>query len=279
MALRLFLLTLAVVDDLIAIAIIAIFYADHVNGVALLGGGGSAGVVLLPRSPVRRLVCRTLVGRVGNAPAAGCRGFGRWCALRESTPRSPEFSWDSRSPVRSGRQRRGTEGAGGRFEHRFRPLSAGLAVPVFAFAARRHSRRRGEPDDGIDRSGRCGRGAGPVAGQAGGNPRRNLKPSSGSPTANSTMTFNGAISRQCHCSRESVSPCRCWSSNSAFPQILTYLRMPRSRCWSPRPRRHSSPAALLARCSRSTTTHIDRGVGPPSAGEQTRSSVFRSEPE
>ena len=36
-ALRLFLLTLAVVDDLIAIAIIAIFYADHVNGVALLG--------------------------------------------------------------------------------------------------------------------------------------------------------------------------------------------------------------------------------------------------
>ncbi|MEZ3159631.1 Na+/H+ antiporter NhaA [Microbacterium sp. BWT-B31] len=134
-ALRIFLLTLAVVDDLIAIAIIAFFYTDSIALVPLLLGlvtiavygflaqryrqllhlkPGAAWLILLPLG----LIAWGFVHASGiHATIAGVLlGF--------------------TIPVRHRRRDRipDTEpGLAEVFEHRFRPISTGFAVPVFAF--------------------------------------------------------------------------------------------------------------------------------------------------
>ncbi|WP_051426352.1 Na+/H+ antiporter NhaA [Jiangella gansuensis] len=133
-ALRLFLLTLAVVDDLIAITIIAVFYTDDLNLVPLLIGvlplalfallaqrhpvffgrrTGAAWLILLPIG----IVFWALVHASGvHATIAGVLlGF--------------------TIPVLRGAPDRPAAGLAELFEHRFRPLSTGVAVPVFAFMA------------------------------------------------------------------------------------------------------------------------------------------------
>lgn len=133
--LRLFLLTLAVVDDVIAIAIIAVFYTEQIRVVPLLLGvltiavyallaqryrqifrmrPAAAWLVLLPIG----LVAWGLVHASGiHATIAGVAlGFTIPVTHRKSTP-IPD----------------GTPGLAIEFEHRFRPLSTGIAVPVFAF--------------------------------------------------------------------------------------------------------------------------------------------------
>ncbi|MEU6403757.1 Na+/H+ antiporter NhaA [Streptomyces sp. NPDC046985] len=120
-ALRAFLLTLAVVDDLCAILIIAVFFTARVDFAAL--GGAAAGLVLfwvLLRKGVRGwylyvplgLVVWALTYRSGvHATVAGvAMGLMLRCTVREGEDRSP----------------------GERVEHLVRPLSAGLAVPLFA---------------------------------------------------------------------------------------------------------------------------------------------------
>jgi NhaA family Na+:H+ antiporter len=120
-ALRAFLLTLAVVDDLFAILIIAIFFTSHLNFAAL--GGAAAGLVvfwLLVRKGVRgwyvyvplAVVIWGLMYNSGvHATIAGvAMGLMLRCHRREGEERSP----------------------GERVEHLVRPLSAGLAVPLFA---------------------------------------------------------------------------------------------------------------------------------------------------
>ncbi|MGW0195099.1 Na+/H+ antiporter NhaA [Nonomuraea sp. NPDC003201] len=125
-ALRTFLLTLAVVDDLIAIVIIATFYTSHLSVLPLLAAvvplaifavlvrrGVRAWWLLLPPA----IACWALVHASGvHATVAG--------VLLALTV-----------PVLSRTPPGGTEepGLAERFEHRFRPLSAGVAVPVFAF--------------------------------------------------------------------------------------------------------------------------------------------------
>ncbi|MBT2484428.1 MULTISPECIES: Na+/H+ antiporter NhaA [unclassified Microbacterium] len=135
--LRLFLLTLAVVDDLIAIVIIAVFYTDDVNPMPIPGAilalalyallaqrrkgfflrhRFAAWLILLPIG----VVVWALVHASGiHATIAGVLlGF--------------------MIPVRSGTtDADGVEetGLAEEFEHRFRPLSAGFAVPIFAFFA------------------------------------------------------------------------------------------------------------------------------------------------
>jgi NhaA family Na+:H+ antiporter len=119
-ALRTFLLTLAVVDDLLAITIIAVFYTDHLSvgplALALIPGGLFAlavqrGVrhwwVLVPLA----VVTWALVHASGvHATVAGVvLGF--------------------TVPVL------GRHAIAEHFEHLLRPLSAGFAVPVFAFFA------------------------------------------------------------------------------------------------------------------------------------------------
>lgn len=120
-ALRAFLLTLAVVDDLFAILIIAVFFTDHLDFAAL--GGAVAGLVvfwLLLRKGVRgwyvyvplALVIWALMYNSGiHATIAGvAMGLMLRCTRREDEDHSP----------------------GEHIEHLVRPLSAGLAVPLFA---------------------------------------------------------------------------------------------------------------------------------------------------
>jgi Na+:H+ antiporter, NhaA family len=119
-ALRIFLLTLAVVDDLLAITVIAVFYTDHLSpgplALAVLPGGLFALAVhrgahrwwvLVPLA----LVTWALVHASGvHATVAGVLlGF--------------------TVPVL------GRHAAAQRFGHRLEPISAAFAVPVFAFFA------------------------------------------------------------------------------------------------------------------------------------------------
>ncbi|MER6717762.1 Na+/H+ antiporter NhaA [Streptomyces halstedii] len=123
-ALRAFLLTLAVVDDLFAILIIAVFFTDSLDFLAL--GGAVAGLVVfyvLLRAGVRgwyiyvplALVIWGLMYNSGvHATIAGvAMGLMLRCTRREGETRSP----------------------GERLEHLVRPLSAGVAVPLFALFA------------------------------------------------------------------------------------------------------------------------------------------------
>ncbi|WP_405659178.1 Na+/H+ antiporter NhaA [Streptomyces sp. RK9] len=120
-ALRAFLLTLAVVDDLFAIMIIAIFFTSDLNFAAL--GGAVLGLAvfwLLLRKGVRgwyvyvplALVIWGLMYNSGvHATIAGvAMGLMLRCHKEEGEPHSP----------------------GEHIEHLVRPLSAGLAVPLFA---------------------------------------------------------------------------------------------------------------------------------------------------
>ncbi|GIG21389.1 Na(+)/H(+) antiporter NhaA [Cellulomonas chitinilytica] len=133
-SLRAFLLTLAVVDDLLAIVVIGVFYTDHVALGPLVASlatvavfalvvrrGWTSGWLLLPlgvlawallhASGVHATIAGVLLGLTAPATAAATQR-----ALR--LPGPPEYSLAER------------------WEHRWRPWSAGVAVPVFAvFAA------------------------------------------------------------------------------------------------------------------------------------------------
>ncbi|MFC9931224.1 Na+/H+ antiporter NhaA [Streptomyces sp. NPDC127190] len=120
-ALRAFLLTLAVVDDLFAILIIAVFFTDRLNFAALGGAAAALAVFwLLLRRGVRgwyvyvplAVVIWALMYNSGvHATIAGvAMGLMLRCTAREGEDRSP----------------------GEHVEHLVRPLSAGLAVPLFA---------------------------------------------------------------------------------------------------------------------------------------------------
>jgi NhaA family Na+:H+ antiporter len=120
-ALRAFLLTLAVVDDLFAILIIAVFFTNDLNFAAL--GGAFVGLAvfwLMLRKGVRgwyvyvplALVVWGLMYNSGvHATIAGvAMGLMLRCSRREGEEHSP----------------------GEHIEHLVRPLSAGVAVPLFA---------------------------------------------------------------------------------------------------------------------------------------------------
>ncbi|WP_328900931.1 Na+/H+ antiporter NhaA [Streptomyces sp. NBC_00441] len=120
-ALRAFLLTLAVVDDLFAILIIAVFFTEDIDFLALGGAFLGLGLFyLLLRLGVRgwyvyvplALVNWGLMYNSGvHATIAGvAMGLMLRCARREGEEHSP----------------------GERIEHLVHPLSAGFAVPVFA---------------------------------------------------------------------------------------------------------------------------------------------------
>ncbi|WP_407551003.1 Na+/H+ antiporter NhaA [Streptomyces sp. Pv4-95] len=120
-ALRAFLLTLAVVDDLFAILIIAVFFTSKINFLALGFAFVGLGVFyLLLRKGVRgwyiylplALVIWALMENSGvHATIAGvAMGLMLRCSRRDGEEHSP----------------------GEHIEHLVRPLSAGLAVPLFA---------------------------------------------------------------------------------------------------------------------------------------------------
>ncbi|MDP3950697.1 MAG: Na+/H+ antiporter NhaA [Microbacterium sp.] len=134
-ALRIFLLTLAVVDDLIAIGIIAIFYTESIELVPLL----FALVAIAVYGAIAQRFRQFFHVRPGAAwlillPI----GFTAWGLMHASGIHATIAGvlLGFTIPVLHKKADRSDDAGPGLaelFEHRFRPLSAGFAVPVFAF--------------------------------------------------------------------------------------------------------------------------------------------------
>lgn len=124
-ALRTFLLTLAVVDDLLAIVIIAVFYTSSLAVLPLLLALVPLGLfAVLVQRRVRSwwLLLPLAAATWGLVHASGIHATVAGVLLGFMVPVIRRA--DGPGP-----------GLAEHFEHRWRPLSAGLAVPVFAFFA------------------------------------------------------------------------------------------------------------------------------------------------
>ncbi len=119
-ALRTFLLTLAVVDDLLAIIVIAVFYTDHLSpGPLMLAVVPIAVFAVLVQRGVRRwwILVPLAVTAWALVHASGVHATVAAVVLGFTVPVL------------------GRNAAAERFEHVLRPVSAGVAVPIFAFFA------------------------------------------------------------------------------------------------------------------------------------------------
>ncbi|WP_258723322.1 Na+/H+ antiporter NhaA [Cellulomonas sp. NS3] len=129
-ALRTFLLTLAVVDDLLAVTVIAVFYTTELNVGALL-------LALVPLALFTVAVQRRVRSWWLLLPLA----FATWALMHASGVHATVAGvlLGFAVPVVRSHAAGGPDAGPGlaeHFEHRFhRPLSAGFAVPVFAFFA------------------------------------------------------------------------------------------------------------------------------------------------
>jgi len=128
-ALRTFLLTLAVVDDLLAITVIAIFYTSKVNVTAL-------GLALIPLALFAFAVQRRVRSWWLLIPLA----VATWALVHESGIHATVAGVLLGFTVPVLRGPRDDDGVSTvsmaeRFEHAVRPVSTGFAVPVFAFFA------------------------------------------------------------------------------------------------------------------------------------------------
>ncbi len=127
-ALRTFLLTLAVVDDLLAITVIAVFYTAKINLPALL-------LALIPLGVFAVLVQRRVRSPWILIPLA----MVTWSLVHESGVHATVAGvlLGFTVPVLRNERDAGHSGMGlaEYFEHLVRPVSAGFAVPVFAFFA------------------------------------------------------------------------------------------------------------------------------------------------
>ncbi|OUM45321.1 Na+/H+ antiporter NhaA [Arthrobacter sedimenti] len=137
-ALRIFLLTLAVVDDLIAIAIIAFFYSEDVHPAFLLAMLLPLGLFALLAQRKPRFFGTTLHGPwlillpLGIATwalmhASGVHATVAGVLLGFCVPVLRKSEGKPALPTP------GKPGLAEVLEHRFRPLSTGFAVPFFAF--------------------------------------------------------------------------------------------------------------------------------------------------
>ncbi|GAA4197929.1 Na+/H+ antiporter NhaA [Microbispora amethystogenes] len=137
-ALRTFLLTLAVVDDLLAIAIIAVFYTSHLAPLPLLAALLPLGLfAVLVRRGVRAWWLLAPLAAVTWAlvHASGVHATVAGVLLAFTVPVHRATGDATGKGPGEGAGESSGEGAGPaeHFEHRFRPLSAGVAVPLFAF--------------------------------------------------------------------------------------------------------------------------------------------------
>ncbi|MEV0293518.1 Na+/H+ antiporter NhaA [Nocardia sp. NPDC050710] len=128
-ALRTFLLTLAVVDDLLAVTVIAIFYTDDLNITYL-------GLAAIPFTAFAIAVNTRLNAVWILVPLA----ILTWWLIHQSGVHATVAGalLGFTVPVTQTASSAGPDtdkGLAERFEHRIRPLSAGFAVPVFAFFA------------------------------------------------------------------------------------------------------------------------------------------------
>lgn len=121
--LRTFLLTLAIVDDLLAITIIAVFYTADLDPVWLLAAVVPlAAFTFLVQRRVRTwwLLLPLAALAWGLVHASGVHATVAGVLLGFAVPVLRRDGQDGR-------------GLAEHFEHRFRPLSAAVAVPIFAF--------------------------------------------------------------------------------------------------------------------------------------------------
>lgn len=128
-ALRTFLLTLAVVDDLLAITVIAVFYTEDIDAVAL-------GLAVIPLALFALCVQRRVRSWWLLLPLAAAT----WVLVHESGVHATVAGvlLGFTVPVLRSQAAGGPAAGPGlaeHFEHRIRPISAGVAVPVFAFFA------------------------------------------------------------------------------------------------------------------------------------------------
>ena len=128
-ALRTFLLTLAVVDDLLAITIIAVFLTSDLHITPLLLAAVPLAVfMLLVQRRVRSwwllLPLAVTVWALVHASGVHATVAGVLLGFTVPVVRSQQAGGPDAGP-----------GLAEHFEHRWRPLSAGVAVPVFAFFA------------------------------------------------------------------------------------------------------------------------------------------------
>lgn len=134
-ALRIFLLTLAVVDDLIAITIIAVFYSTDIQPAPLFMALIPLGVYAFLAQKYRRffgtraaaawlilLPLGVVTWALVHASGIHATVAGVLLGLAVPVIRSKASGGPTAGP-----------GLSEIFEHRFRPISAGIAVPVFAF--------------------------------------------------------------------------------------------------------------------------------------------------
>jgi Na+:H+ antiporter, NhaA family len=126
-ALRTFLLTLAVVDDLLAIVIIAVFFTSDLALVPLLTAAVTlGGFTVLVQRRIRSwwLLLPLAAATWALVHASGIHATVAGVLLGFAVPviRSRRAGGPDAGP-----------GLAEHFEHRFRPISAGVAVPVFAF--------------------------------------------------------------------------------------------------------------------------------------------------
>ncbi|MFD1505330.1 Na+/H+ antiporter NhaA [Georgenia yuyongxinii] len=123
-ALRVFLMTLAVVDDLLAITVIAMFYTEEIRVLPLLGAlAAVAGFAAVVRRRARRwwLLVPLALLAWGLMHASGVHATVAGVLMGLSVP----------AGIRPGEQDSLTH----RFVERVQPWSAGLVLPVFAFFA------------------------------------------------------------------------------------------------------------------------------------------------
>lgn len=123
-ALRAFLLALAVVDDLGAITVIAIFYSEHFSALWFLGALATFGIYAWAQQQrIRTPALYVRLVLVG------------WYCMHESgvhaTIAGVVFGFLTRVRTDPGEARSPAE----RLTHRIHPISAGICVPLFAFFA------------------------------------------------------------------------------------------------------------------------------------------------
>jgi NhaA family Na+:H+ antiporter len=124
-ALRTFLLTLAVVDDLLAIVIIAVFYADALAVLPLV-------LAVVPLGLFAVLVQRRVRSWWLLLPLA----VATWVLIHASGVHATVAGVLLAFTVPVERRSRGPgPGLAEHLEHRWRPISSGVAAPVFAFFA------------------------------------------------------------------------------------------------------------------------------------------------
>lgn len=133
-ALRIFLLTLAVVDDLIAITIIALFFSDDINYLWLLASFVVIGIYGFIAQYYRKLFALrataawTILFPIGIVAwafmhASGIHATISGVLLAFTVPVLVRKEWATKD----------NSDLASQFEHRFGPLSSGFAVPIFAF--------------------------------------------------------------------------------------------------------------------------------------------------